>query len=73
MKRRFRIMEDVQAALLRFLRAFSRLQLDEMMGFFADDATAFFPIEHQRARDGRRTGEVGTGMWCTAGGISLFL
>jgi len=40
-------MEDVQAALLRFLRAFSRLQLDEMMGFFADDASEFFPIEHQ--------------------------
>ena len=40
-------MENIQATLLRFLRAFSKLQLDEMMDFFVDDATAFFPIKHQ--------------------------
>jgi len=40
-------MENIQAMLFRFLQAFSRLQLDEMMEFFVDDATAFFPIKHQ--------------------------
>jgi ketosteroid isomerase-like protein len=30
--------------------AFSQLQLDEMLACFADDATAFFPVEHQRLR-----------------------
>ncbi len=32
------------------MRAFSQLHLDEMMRFFTDDATAFFPIEHQPLR-----------------------
>jgi len=40
-------MENIQATLLRFLRVFSKLQLDEMIDFFVDDATAFFPIKHQ--------------------------
>jgi len=47
-------MEDVQATLHRFLRAFSGLRLDEMVGFFADEATAFFPVRHRSSRlDGR--------------------
>lgn len=47
-------MEDVQATLHRFLRAFSGLRLDEMVGFFADEATAFFPVRHRSLRlDGR--------------------
>ena len=43
-------MKDIQGTLHRFLRAFSKLQLNEMMRFFTDDATAFFPIEHQPLR-----------------------
>lgn len=43
-------MEDLHATLNRFLGAFSKLQLDEMMGFFASDATAFFPVRHQLLR-----------------------
>ena len=43
-------MEDIRATLHRFLRAFSALQLDDMMRFFADDATAFFPIRHRALR-----------------------
>jgi len=43
-------MEDVQATLNRFLRAFSTFKLEEMVSFFSDDATAFFPIEHQSMR-----------------------
>jgi ketosteroid isomerase-like protein len=39
-------MQTAQIALQNFLRAFSQLQLDELMACFADDATAFFPIEH---------------------------
>lgn len=43
-------MEDIHATLLGFLDAFSTLRLGEMMGFFSDDATAFFPIRHQSLR-----------------------
>lgn len=43
-------MEDIHAALLEFLHAFSNLRLGEMMVFFSDDATAFFPIRHQSLR-----------------------
>ena len=47
-------MEDVQATLHRFLQAFSGLRLDEMVGFFADEATAFFPVRHRSPRlDGK--------------------
>lgn len=44
------VMEDIRPTLRQFLRAFSQLRLDEMMGFFADGATAFFPIRHQSLR-----------------------
>jgi len=40
-------MDDVQGVLIRFINAFSRLALDEMMSCYADDATAFFPIAHR--------------------------
>ena len=43
-------MQSVQSTLNRFLTAFSQLQLDDMLACFADDATAFFPAEHQRLR-----------------------
>lgn len=47
-------MDTAQAALQGFLQAFSQLQLDEMMNCWAEDSTAFFPIEHQRRRiDGK--------------------
>jgi ketosteroid isomerase-like protein len=39
-----------QALLADFLRAFSRLDLDAMLACFAPEATAFFPIEHERTR-----------------------
>src|SRR5438105_6972016 len=40
----------VLSAFHQFLSAFAQLQLDEMLACFADDATAFFPSEHQRLR-----------------------
>ena len=40
-------MDDIQGVLIRFINAFSRLDLDEMMSCYADDATAFFPIAHR--------------------------
>ena len=43
-------MEDIRDTLHQFLQAFSTLQLDDMMRFFADDATAFFPIRHRALR-----------------------
>jgi ketosteroid isomerase-like protein len=43
-------MEDIHATLLEFLHAFSKLRLGEMMGFFSDNATAFFPIRHHPLR-----------------------
>ena len=45
-------MSDIQAqaTLQNFLHAFAQLQLDAMMAYWADDATAFFPSEHQRER-----------------------
>ena len=47
-------MEDLQGTLSGFLRAFSELKLDEMMAFYADDATSFFPIRHHLQRlDGK--------------------
>ena len=47
-------MEDIQGTLKGFLRAFSELKLDEMMAYYADDATSFFPIRHHPQRlDGK--------------------
>jgi ketosteroid isomerase-like protein len=43
-------MHTAQSALQGFLLAFAQFQLDEMMAWWADDATAFFPVEHQRER-----------------------
>jgi len=40
-------MDDIQGVLIRFINAFSRLDLEEMMSCYADDATAFFPIAHR--------------------------
>ena len=43
-------MQTAQDALHSFLHAFAHFQLDEMMAWWSDDATAFFPAEHQRER-----------------------
>ena len=43
-------MQTAQDALQSFLHAFAQFQLDEMMAWWAEDATAFFPAEHQRER-----------------------
>ena len=40
-------MDDIQSLLIRFINAFSRLDLDEMMSCYTEDATAFFPIAHR--------------------------
>ena len=44
------MMPSVQATLAQFLTAFAQLQLDAMLSHFAEEATAFFPVEHQRLR-----------------------
>lgn len=47
-------MEEIQGTLDGFLRAFSELDLDAMMAYFADEATTFLPIRHHSPRlDGR--------------------
>ena len=47
-------MEDIKGTLDGFLRAFSELNLDEMMAFYAEDATSFLPIRHHSPRlDGK--------------------
>lgn len=44
-------MNDTPATVLTaFLHAFSRLDLDGMLACFAEDATAFFPLEHHLER-----------------------
>jgi ketosteroid isomerase-like protein len=44
-----------QSVLAAFLGAFARLDLEAMLTHVAEDATAFLPAEHTRARlDGRR-------------------
>ena len=43
-------MVKVSDTLYGFLTAFSNLQLNNMMNFFDNDATAFFPIKHERQR-----------------------
>lgn len=40
-------MEDIQGVLIRFISAFTRLDLDDMMACYTDDATAFFPVAHR--------------------------
>jgi ketosteroid isomerase-like protein len=40
----------VKSVLASFLGAFSRLDLDAMLDCFDQDATAFFPADHQRTR-----------------------
>jgi ketosteroid isomerase-like protein len=39
-----------QLLLAEFLSAFSHFDLDAMLACFAPEATAFFPVEHQRTR-----------------------
>lgn len=47
-------MEELQGTLSGFLRAFSELKLDEMMAYYTDEATSFFPIRHHSQRlDGK--------------------
>lgn len=47
-------MEELQGTLSGFLRAFSELRLDEMMAYYTDEATSFFPIRHHSQRlDGK--------------------
>jgi len=47
-------MEDIKGMLDGFLRAFSELNLDGMMAYYAEDATTFLPIRHHSPRlDGR--------------------
>lgn len=40
-------MDDIQGVLISFIDAFSRLDIEDMMSCYADDATAFFPIAHR--------------------------
>jgi ketosteroid isomerase-like protein len=44
------VKSDRLLALQTFLKVFAHFQLDEMMTWWAEDATAFFPVEHQRQR-----------------------
>jgi ketosteroid isomerase-like protein len=44
------MLTTTRALLDCFLGAFSRLDLDAMLVCFAPQATAFFPVEHQRTR-----------------------
>jgi len=44
------VMQAAQYALQGFLQAFSQFRVDEMMVWWVEDATAFFPVEHQRER-----------------------
>ncbi len=43
-------MGGIQKHLDKFLSAFSRLQLEEMMECFTEDATVFFPVAHHHPR-----------------------
>jgi ketosteroid isomerase-like protein len=42
--------DTAQALLSAFLHAFSLLDINAMLDCFAPEATAFFPVEHQRTR-----------------------
>jgi ketosteroid isomerase-like protein len=37
---------DVEHTLNQFIKAFEKLNLEEMMGCFTEDATSFFPVHH---------------------------
>lgn len=43
-------MEDIKGTLDGFLQAFSELNLDEMMAYYAEDATTFLPTRHHSPR-----------------------
>ena len=43
-------MGDIEETLDRFIQAFNKLQLDEMVACYTEDATAFFPVAHHHAR-----------------------
>ena len=43
-------MLTISKTLYGFLNAFSNLQLDDMLDYFAKDSTAFFPIRHEHQR-----------------------
>ena len=43
-------MESISESLQGFLDAFSNLNLDKMMEYFDEEATAFFPIRHEREK-----------------------
>ena len=47
-------MGDIKETLQGFLGAFSALDLEGMMGYWSEGATAFFPVKHHPTRvDGR--------------------
>jgi ketosteroid isomerase-like protein len=47
-------MKDLKGTINQFLDAFSHLQLENMMRFFSEEATAFFPVQHHHLRlDGK--------------------
>ena len=43
-------MLTISETLNGFLNAFSNLQLDDMLNYFDEDATVFFPIRHENKR-----------------------
>ena len=43
-------MEEINITIQNFLKAFSNLDLIEMMKFFSNDATSFFPVVHNQNR-----------------------
>jgi ketosteroid isomerase-like protein len=43
-------MDELESTLQSFLGSFSRLELENMIECFDEDATAFFPSEHKRER-----------------------
>jgi ketosteroid isomerase-like protein len=48
---------EVQKTLSRFIQAFDDLDWERFRGFFADDATVFFPREFPHRADGREAFE----------------
>jgi ketosteroid isomerase-like protein len=43
-------MKKLKGTINQFLDAFSHLQLENMMEFFSEEATAFFPVQHHHLR-----------------------
>jgi ketosteroid isomerase-like protein len=43
-------MGEINITIQSFLKAFSNLDLIEMMNFFSNDATSFFPVVHNQNR-----------------------